>query len=287
MKMITVLSGKGGTGKSTITAILGEIFESTIIADCDVEASNQKFFHRPIETKEILFHGKSVAIRDEELCIKCRKCYEHCNFDAIDAKTLEIDGPTCEGCSFCEYVCPQKAITMQPFNNGMVYISKTNKKDFVHADLFPGQDNSGLLVAEVLKNARKIAEEKNYDYLLCDGPPGIACPVIASLNQSNYILAVTEPSESALHDLKRLEELKQFFKIDGGVIINKADTSELLNKKIKEYIEESSWEFIGEVKRTKEIRNLSMMENFEISEELKTDFSKFIDKIKKSLEEKK
>ncbi|MBN2650889.1 MAG: 4Fe-4S binding protein [Spirochaetales bacterium] len=280
MKTITVLSGKGGTGKSTITAILGKVRESVILADCDVDAANLNFFHKPIQSTTIPFYGKSIAEIDFSICNNCKKCVHHCKYNAIDSRTLIIDPQACEGCSFCEFVCPQHAISMKPHNNGLVFVSKSEDRDIIHADLFPGQDNSGKLVSEVLNHAREKGELLGYETLLCDGPPGIACPVVASINQTDFILAVTEPSESALHDLKRLEELKNFFNLRGGVIINKSDLSEQLNSKIKAYVDESSWEIIGELKMLPEIRQLSMNEKFEISDKIRDifeDFSKKID----------
>lgn len=234
-KEILVISGKGGTGKTTITSSLIPYFDSVVIGDCDVDAPNLKILFDPIQISQDQFMGMKKAKIDKEKCINCNKCYEVCRFDAID--NLQ----KCEGCGVCEYVCPTKAIEMRESRAGDIFISESRYGKMVHACLEPGEENSGKLVAEVRRRAKKIALEEKKEFIILDGAPGIACNVISSLTGVKKVVIVTEPTISGLHDLKRVLELVKKFRINPYFIINKYDLSINISNEIQKYIEEEGY----------------------------------------------
>lgn len=229
-KEILVISGKGGTGKTTVTASLIPYFESVVIGDCDVDAPNLKILFNPIELSKESFLGMKKAIMDKEKCIRCNKCYEFCKFEAID--NLQ----KCEGCGVCEYICPVGAIQLKESRAGDIFISQTEYGKMVHACLDPGEENSGKLVAEVRKKAKKIAQEEKKEFIILDGAPGVACNVISSLTGVKKVIIVTEPTASGLHDLDRVLKLVKKFRIVPYFIINKYDLSIEGSQKIEEYL---------------------------------------------------
>jgi MinD superfamily P-loop ATPase len=234
---IVVISGKGGTGKTTLTASLIPYFEDTIIADCDVDAPDLNILFESIEKSQKNFIGLQKAFLDKSKCIMCKKCYELCKFNAISSK-IEISSGKCEGCGLCEYVCPASAITMEDTVIGKLSVSDTSFGNMVHAKLIPGEDASGKLVAEVRKTAKKIAEENANKTILIDGSPGIACNVISSITGAKKVIIVTEATSSGIHDLKRVYELTKKFRLKIYVVINKYDLSLSHSKKIEKYCEE-------------------------------------------------
>lgn len=229
-KEILVISGKGGTGKTTVTASLIPYFESVVIGDCDVDAPNLKILFNPIELSKESFLGMKKAVMDKEKCIRCNKCYEFCKFKAID--NLQ----KCEGCGVCEYICPVGAIQLKESRAGDIFISQTEYGKMVHACLDPGEENSGKLVAEVRKKAKKIAQEEKKEFIILDGAPGVACNVISSLTGVKKVIIVTEPTASGLHDLDRVLKLVKKFRIVPYFIINKYDLSIEGSQKIEEYL---------------------------------------------------
>ena len=229
IKEIVVISGKGGTGKTTITSSLIPYFQDIVIGDCDVDAPNLQILFNPQNSKKESFYGMKKAKLDRELCIDCGKCYEVCRFDAIE------NPKKCESCSICEYVCPVGAIKMVDNEAGEIYVSETKYGKMVHACLFPGEENSGKLVAEVRKKAKKIAQDENKKYILLDGAPGVACNVISSLTGVKKAVIVTEPTLSGLHDLERVLELIERFRIKPYFVINKYDLSFEIANKIEEF----------------------------------------------------
>ncbi|MCS3901200.1 ATP-binding protein [Methanococcus voltae] len=262
MKKIVVLSGKGGTGKTTISSsfasLMGESSKLNI-ADCDVEAPNLHlmFKHELIEQKE--YYGVKCAVLNQDLCTNCKLCYEKCRFDAIlldKDENVVIDDLSCEGCGLCEYICPVDAITMEDELTGHINSAKIENGYLSYANLKIGAEGAGKVVTEVRKmaegqklqsneneNEKSATNEKNeeFPYLLIDGSPGIGCVVIASLTGCDYALVITEPTQSGLSDLQRVVELIKFFNMPCYVIINKYDlntdkTLEIENyvKKIKE-----------------------------------------------------
>ena len=191
-----------------------------------------------------------LAVIDYNKCRDCGKCFEVCRFKAVSFENdrFEIDSRNCEGCGYCANVCPAKAIKLKMQNDGKLYMSKTRlNKTFFHAELGPGAENSGKLVAKVKNNAKKYALENDMDIVLVDGSPGIGCPVISSLSGANFVVLVTEPTVSGAHDLKRVVELVQKFKIKMGCIINKSDINTDLAGEIKTFLKDYGIELLAEL----------------------------------------
>ncbi len=249
IKEIVVISGKGGTGKTTITSSLIPYFQDIVIGDCDVDAPNLQILFNPQNSKKESFYGMKKAKLDRELCIDCGKCYEVCRFDAIE------NPKKCESCSICEYICPVGAIKMVDNEAGEIYVSETKYGKMVHACLFPGEENSGKLVAEVRKKAKKIAQEENKKYILLDGAPGVACNVISSLTGVKKAVIVTEPTLSGLHDLERVLELIERFRIKPYFVINKYDLSLEMVNKIEEFLKDKGFEVSVKVPFDKRVVN--------------------------------
>lgn len=231
IKEILVLSGKGGTGKTTITSSLIPYFDNVVIGDCDVDAPNLQILFDPTTLSKESFLGMKKAALDDEKCIQCGKCYEMCKFDAVGNMSK------CEGCGVCEYVCPVDAIKMVDNVVGDLFVSQTKYGKMVHACLKAGEENSGKLVAQVRKVAKKIAQDEGREYIILDGAPGIACNVISSLTGVKKVVVVTEPTASGLHDLKRVVSLIERFRITPYFVINKYDLSLEGSAKIEEYVE--------------------------------------------------
>lgn len=249
IKEIVVISGKGGTGKTTITSSLIPYFQDIVIGDCDVDAPNLQILFNPQNSEKESFYGMKKAKLDKELCIECGRCYEVCRFDAVE------NPKKCESCSICEYVCPVGAIKMVDNEAGEIYVSETKYGKMVHACLFPGEENSGKLVAEVRKKAKKIAQEENKKYILLDGAPGVACNVISSLTGVKKAVIVTEPTLSGLHDLERVLELIERFRIKPYFVINKYDLSLEMVNKIEEFLKDKGFEVSVKVPFDKKVVN--------------------------------
>jgi len=240
MKEIVVISGKGGTGKTSIAASFAWLGgKDVIVADCDVDAADMHLLMQPDYHESEDFYSGEKAIIDQDKCTQCRCCIDVCRFDAISIRDdmLYVDPLECEGCGYCARICPENAITNEIQNAGQWYIStiKTGST-MVHARLGIGADNSGKLVAKVKNEARKIAIEENKDIILIDGSPGIGCPVISSLSGVDFAVLVSEPTISGLHDLKRVNELVKKFKARAGGIINKADLNIRITGQIEHYM---------------------------------------------------
>lgn len=221
MKEIVILSGKGGTGKTSIAASLAAIAESKVLADCDVDAADLHLLMAPSIQEENEFHGGKVAVINEDKCKHCGLCQKLCRFEAIT--DFLVDPIACEGCVFCANACPEHAINMEEPISGKWFVSTTRYGTLVHARLGIAQENSGKLVATVRKRAREIAAEKNLDYIISDGPPGIGCPVISSLSGADLALLITEPTLSGIHDLERVAAVCRHFGVSAMVCINKYD----------------------------------------------------------------
>ncbi len=233
MKQITIISGKGGTGKTTITASFAALAHNPVIADCDVDAADLHLLLNPRIRIKQEFRGSKEAVIDEAKCTDCGLCEDACRFDAIVGHT--IDPFSCEGCGVCVYVCPENAITLKEKIAGYAFISETQYGPMVHARLNIAEDVSGKLVAHARNEARKIAENEGREIILIDGPPGIGCPVIASLSGVDIALIITEPTMSGLHDLKRIWRVARHFGIESLVCINKYDLNEENTNRIIEF----------------------------------------------------
>jgi MinD superfamily P-loop ATPase len=233
MKELVVLSGKGGTGKTTIVGSLAVLAPNKVLADCDVDAADLHLLLKPSIRQQHQFWSGQLAVIDEAKCNQCGLCQELCHFGAI--KEFRVDPIACEGCGFCSQICPTEAITMKENLSGQWFISDTRYGPLVHARLGIAQENSGKLVALVRQKAREIAQKQGADYIISDGPPGIGCPVISSLSGASLALLVTEPTLSGIHDLERVLGVCRHFNIPALVCINKYDINEDNTRRLEEY----------------------------------------------------
>jgi MinD superfamily P-loop ATPase len=233
MKEIVVISGKGGTGKTTIVASLAVLVKSKVMVDCDVDAADLFLLLQPVTQERQEFWSGYKAVIDKDKCTQCGLCQDLCRFDAIN--DFQVDTISCEGCGFCYRVCPEEAITMQENLSGSWFTSDTRYGPLVHARLGIAQENSGKLVSMVRQQAKSIAEKQEVNYILSDGPPGIGCPVISSISGVNLAVIVTEPTLSGIHDLDRAISVCQHFNVPVIVCINKYDLNEDNSHQIENY----------------------------------------------------
>jgi MinD superfamily P-loop ATPase len=233
MKEVVVLSGKGGTGKTSIVGCFAALAQSKVLADCDVDAADLHLLLNPVIQQQNEFWSGQVSFIDEEKCTHCGLCQELCRFEAI--KDYKVDPVSCEGCGFCLHICPVEAITMKENLAGRWFMSNTQYGPLVHARLGITQENSGKLVALVRQQAGLLAKEQGFDYIISDGPPGIGCPVISSLSGTNLALLVTEPTLSGIHDLERVLGVCHHFGVPALVCINKYDINEDNTRQIESY----------------------------------------------------
>lgn len=245
IKQLAIVSGKGGTGKTTIAAAFASLAKDKVLIDCDVDAADLYLLLRPRVLKQEKYYGGRSPRVDMDKCTQCGLCTEVCRFDAIENGV--VDYVSCEGCGFCSHVCPEDAITMEEAFSGDWFVSDTPYGPFVHARLGIGEENSGKLVTVVRKQAMEIANEKGLGLILIDGPPGIGCPVTASLTGVNLILAITEPTLSGIHDLERILKLAEHFKIPSAVCINKFDINSENTERIVAYCEKNGSGIIGKI----------------------------------------
>ncbi len=224
-KEIVVISGKGGTGKTSITASLAMLFKGAVLADCDVDAADLHLILEPTILEQNDFISGHEPFLMEEECSQCGTCIDMCRFEAIEfsERAINIDLSSCEGCGVCVHFCPENIIGFKDRWCGHWMISSTKYGPMVHARLGIAAENSGKLVSLVREKAREIAGSKSIPYIIIDGPPGIGCPVIASITGASYVVIVTEPTISGIHDMERVMSLVDHFKISCGVIINKWD----------------------------------------------------------------
>jgi len=246
MSSILFLSGKGGTGKTSLAGAFAVLAKEKILVDCDVDAANLHLLLDPSIRTEGDYEGSSSAIKDDDLCTACGKCREVCRFHAID-EDLQMDPYLCEGCGACAFVCPVDAITLSPRVSGHWMTAETRWGPLASAELDPGEETSGKLVMHVKKKAQELGRELEIERLIIDGAPGIGCPVIASASGVNAVILVTEPSLSGLHDLKRVLGVVNHFRIPSYLVINKADLSAELTEKARDFARESDLPLLGEI----------------------------------------
>ncbi len=246
MKELVIISGKGGTGKTCLTASFGYLAENKVMADCDVDAADLHIILEPRVLEKEEFWGGVKASIDQFKCVKCGLCAEVCRFDAI-TDSLTVDPISCEGCSVCFHVCPENAIKMDEVLNGHWFKCESRFGPMIHAALLPGEENSGKLVALVRNQAKTLAKELGKSLILVDGAPGVGCPVISSISGANNVLVITEPSLSGLHDMQRAINLVQGFNIPTVAVINKYDINETVSSQIEAWLGENKVNLIGKI----------------------------------------
>ncbi len=240
-----MISGKGGTGKTTLTASFAVLAENAVITDCDVDASDLHLLLNPQIIRTYEFKGPKLAAIDEAKCTRCGRCVEACKFDAIDG--FVVDPVLCEGCKVCVLVCPEGAVSFNERVSGHAFVSETGYGPMSHARLNPGEENSGKLVSLVRENAKRLAGERGCDLILNDGSPGIGCPVIASIANIDAGLIVVEPTLSGIHDLERALSLLNHFQIPALVCVNKCDINTENTEGILEFCAQNGVELVGTI----------------------------------------
>ncbi|WP_045221446.1 4Fe-4S binding protein [Desulfonatronum thioautotrophicum] len=247
MREVVVISGKGGTGKTSITAAFAHLAENVIVCDLDVDAPDLHMLLVPIVEEEHAFRSGHEAVIDQERCTKCGVCAELCRFGAVreDQGKYVVDPLRCEGCKVCVYFCPEQAVDFLEKHCGLWFASSMRFGPMIHARLFPGEENSGRLVALLKKEARLRAKALGLSLVLCDGTPGIGCPVISSLSGANLAVVVTEPTPSGRHDLERVVDLCRHFRIPVAVIVNKFDLNPDNSRAIEAYCLENGHATLG------------------------------------------
>ncbi|MGB2807620.1 MAG: ATP-binding protein [Sedimentisphaerales bacterium] len=268
MKELVVISGKGGTGKTSIVAAFASLAKNAVLADCDVDAADLHLVLEPDVKQTFDFSGGKQASIITEKCIGCGKCKDLCKFDAINldgpandivAKTFTVDHVSCEGCKVCVEFCPVDAIEFNDSINGQWFISDTRFGTMVHAKLGIAEENSGKLVFLIRKETKRIAEEQKKDLIIIDGSPGIGCPVIASITGADLVLIITEPTLSGKHDLDRVAELAAGFKIPTLVAINKFDLNSDMADQIEKDVLKRNIKVVGKIRYDKAFTRAQIM----------------------------
>ena len=245
MREVVVLSGKGGTGKTSVVGAFAALAKQKVLSDCDVDAADLHLLLSPTVKEEHEFWSGQVAVIDSAACTECGKCVEVCRFDAIH--DFVVDPIGCEGCAFCSRICPVNAITMKDNLAGHWFISETRFGPLVHAKLGIAQENSGKLVALVRQKAKEVAEQAGMEITINDGPPGIGCAVISSLSGANLACIVTEPSYSGIHDMERVLSVCRHFDTPAIVCINKYDVNEEGTEQIEQYCAGEGIEVVAKI----------------------------------------
>ena len=246
MKELVVISGKGGTGKTSIVSAFASLAESKVLCDADVDAADLHLIMAPEVRERHDFDSGNTANIDPDKCTRCDLCRELCRWDAISGDYV-VDKMECEGCGVCYYFCPEKAIAFPINTCGEWFISDTRFGPMAHASLGLAEENSGKLVALIRKEGRELAEKMNLDLLLTDGPPGVGCPVIASLGGASAVLIVAEPTVSGKHDMERVSELAAFFKVPAMLSVNKFDLNPQMGEAIEAFAKEKNIKIMGRV----------------------------------------
>ena len=277
---IVVLSGKGGTGKTSLTAAFAQLSSNRVICDLDVDAPDLHLLLHPEKTKTQTFVSGHEARIMEDRCDACGLCMEVCRFEAISEGNgcPTINPFKCEGCKACVAMCPSQAIAFPEKQCGEWYLSTTRFGWMVHAQLFPAEENSGRLVAVLRQTAKALAREKGMDVILSDGPPGIGCPVISSLSGASMAVLITEPTPSGQHDLERVAELCKHFRITAGIVVNKFDLNEDNTAKIESYCVANGLKLLGRLPHDRAMTD-AMVAGQTITEYQKNGISRQLEKI--------
>lgn len=246
IRELVIISGKGGTGKTSVAASIAFLAQNKVMADCDVDAADLHLVLQPETRQTTVFEGGKKAVISGEACTSCGECLRYCRFDAI-SDDFVVNPISCEGCGVCAHFCPQGAIEMKDHTSGQWFVSDTRHGPLVHAKLGIAEGNSGKLVTILKKKAREIAGEKGYGLVIIDGSPGTGCPVIATMSGASLALIVTEPTVSGIHDMKRVHELARHFNITTTVCVNKADINPEHVATIKALCAENGIQVVGEI----------------------------------------
>jgi len=246
MRELVIISGKGGTGKTTLTACFAYLARNNVLADCDVDAADLHILAHPEIVHEEDFRGGVKARIDRHKCVRCGLCREACRFGAI-SDDMVVSELFCEGCSVCFHICPEEAVVLEEAWNGRWFISNTRFGPMVHAELFPGKENSGRLVSLVRNQARVLAKQQEKSLILVDGAPGIGCPVISSVAGADHVLVVAEPSQSGLHDMERVLKLVEGFGIQASVVVNKSDINPEVAQQVEDSCVRAGARFVGRI----------------------------------------
>ena len=246
MKELVVISGKGGTGKTSIMAAFASLAKNKVLCDADVDAADLHLITKPEIRERHDFKGGHTAIINAERCTECGLCRELCRWNAID-EGFEVDPIECEGCGVCFYFCPEDAVDFPENTCGEWFISDTRFGPMVHARLGIAEENSGKLVSLVRQGGKKLAEDKNLDLILTDGPPGVGCPVIASIGGATAVLIVAEPTVSGRHDMDRVVQLAAHFRVPAMVCVNKFDLNPEEAKAIEDFAKEKNVTVLGRI----------------------------------------
>ena len=246
MKELIVISGKGGTGKTSLMAAFASLAENKVLCDADVDAADLHLIMDPEVRKRHDFQSGNTAVIDQDQCTECGVCFDLCRWEAI-SDDFKVNSIECEGCGVCVHFCPEKAIDFPENTCGEWYISDTRFGPMVHARLGIAEENSGKLVTLVRQEARNLAEEKNLHLILTDGPPGVGCPVIASIGAADAVLIVTEPTVSGKHDMERVVQLAAHFKVPAMICVNKFDLNLELARNIENFAKEKGLSCLGRI----------------------------------------
>jgi len=246
VKELVVISGKGGTGKTSIVGSFAALVERKVLADCDVDAADLHLLLEPRVKHREDFRSSKSAVIDPGRCVQCDKCREVCRYEAI-SENYVVDKIACEGCGVCVHFCPEEAIKLQENVSGQWFLSDTRFGPLVHAKLGIAEENSGKLVAVVRQNAKLLAEKEGLDLVLVDGAPGIGCPVISSIAGATAVLVVTEPTLSGLHDMKRVVDLAAHFHIPALVCVNKFDLNPELTGQVEDFCRGRKLKLMGRI----------------------------------------
>jgi MinD superfamily P-loop ATPase len=248
MTQIAVISGKGGTGKSSISAAFATLNGQVVLADCDVDAANLYLLFNPTHEEEIVYIAGHKAVVNHDLCTGCGICESYCRFDAISfIGRVVISAISCDGCFLCSHICPENAIKMVQNDKSRMYSGSFRNGKMVYGRLAPGEENSGKLVNMVREKAKEIAAKNGLETIILDGPPGIGCPVISTITGVDKVVIVTEPTISGLHDMQRTIEIVQKFNLPAFIIINKYDLNSSMSKQIKEWCKQKEITVAGKL----------------------------------------